>query len=156
MKKSLILLLVIIAFGCKKKEPEPAPAPTPASAPPPSFSVKINGTVFSCSGCSSSYKSGGMYGVNFYVPNSQDRFLFSFSSYPKIGNKAFVKYGNPSFVYQKDNVYYRAVNGSVNISAIDTSSNGSINKFVCTFSCGTDTTQNVFYSFTEGSTNMGQ
>lgn len=152
MKKLLLLFIALMFFACKKEKPEPEPTPTPA--PAPAISVKINGTAFSCSGCTSSYKSGGMHGVNFHIPNTQDRLLFSFNDFPGTGNFTLVKNGDPSIIYQKNNVYYKAVNGSLNITGIDTSANGTITKLICTFNCNTDTTANIFYSFTEGATNL--
>jgi hypothetical protein len=151
MKKVTLLALIFLTFSCKKETP-PEPEPTPA--PTPQVAVKISGAPFSCSGCISAYKSGGMYGVNVHMSNGIDRLLFSFSTYPKTGNYNFVAYGNPSFIYQKDNVYYRAVNGSINITGVDTSANGVINKLICTFQCNTDTTANVFFNFSEGVTNI--
>jgi hypothetical protein len=153
MRNLLIVLFAVAVFGCRKTSNEP-PSTEPPPEPVNSITVKINGTAFACSGCVSSYKSGGMHGINFNIPNTADRLLFTFSSYPAPGTYNFVKYGNPAFVYQKNNVYYRAVNGGMTLTSVDTSSNGSINKLYCTFNCNTDTTAGTFFSFTEGVTRV--
>jgi hypothetical protein len=51
-------------------------------------------------------------------------------------------------------IYYRATNGAIIISSIDTSSGGVINKLAATFSFQTDTTNSVFFNISEGSINL--
>jgi hypothetical protein len=154
MKIFIAAAFALVLVTCKKEKPAPEPEPTPAPTPTFQISVKINGTLFTCNTCVSSYKSGGLYGVNFNTSQSVDRLLFSFDKFPKPGDYPFKKFVNPSFIYQKNNVYYRAVNGTMKVTSADTSANGVINKLSCTFNCQTDTTGGTFFSFTEGSTSL--
>jgi len=148
-----IFILALLLVTCKKKE-EAAASPTPSPAPAKvQLKVKINGADYSCNTCFSSYLSGGLYGVNFAIGNSGDRFVFNFNALPAVGNYSLIKFGDPSFNYQKNNTYYRG-RGSLSITAIDTSSNGSINKLAASFSCTTDTTGQEFFQITEGQINV--
>jgi hypothetical protein len=152
MKKTILLTLIVAAqFACKKdkKEEDPAPVPTPA----PQFSVKINGSDFSCNSCGSTYYSGGLWGATFGTSASEN-FLVNFSSTPKVGTYTLIKQGNPSMTYAKNNVYYHLANGTLNITAMDTSSNHSIRKLVATFSGVTDSLTTPVYTLTEGSINL--
>jgi hypothetical protein len=154
MKNLIVVTLALLLITCKKKE-DPAPEPTPPAPVVYQMSVKINGTLFQCNTCYSGYKSGGgTYGVNFHFPSSADALMFSFFEFPAPGTYQFKKSSNPSFIYQKSNVYYKAVAGELKINSIDTSASGVINKLNCTFSCQTDTTGSTFFSFTEGTTNL--
>lgn len=149
-----IFVLALLLLACKKKE-EAAASPTPSPAPVKvQLKVKIDGTDYSCNTCFSSYLSGGgLYGVNFAIGSSGDRFVFNFNALPATGNYSLIKFGDPSFNYQKNNTYYRG-RGTLTITAIDTSSNGSINKLAASFSCTTDTTGQEFFQITEGQINV--
>ena len=153
MKYTAIFILALLLLTCKKKEepaPSPAPAPTPAKV---QLKVKINGNEYTCNTCFSSYLSGGLYGVNFAIGTSGDRFIFNFNAFPPPGTYNLIKFGDPSFNYQKNNTYFRG-RGSLTITTIDTSSFGSINKLAASFSCTTDTTGQEFFQITEGQINV--
>lgn len=155
IKYPVILLLALLFLTCKKKE-EPAPSPTSTATPTPAIvqlKVKINGNEFTCNSCFSSYLSGGLYGVNFGIGTGGDRFIFNFNAFPLPGTYTLIKFGNPSYNYQKNNTYFRG-RGSLSITSIDTSSNGSINKLAATFSCTTDTTGQEFFQITDGQINV--
>ncbi len=148
--KKLILILsgVLLIASCKDKnktEPEP-------SAVVNQVSVKINGTVFSCTSCGNTYKSGDMSGVNF-AEGTTNRFIFSITGFLPPGTYPLVPFGNPSFSYEKDGRYYRG-RGSLTLTATDTSANGSLKKFIGSFNCITDTANGVFYNFSEGALNI--
>jgi len=156
MKKlSLIACLFFVTMACKKEKEatvSPSPNPNPATSKV-QLKVKINGVDYSCNTCFSSYLSGGLYGVNFAIGDSGDRFIFNFDALPAIGDYNLIKFGDPSFNYQKNNTYYRG-RGSLTITNIDTSSFGSINKLAASFSCTTDTTGQEFFQITEGQINV--
>ena len=154
MKKiTLILAALLLLTACKdKKKNDPEPIiPVEKTK---QVSVKINGTEFSCTNCGNTYSSGGSSGVNF-SEGTTDRFLFSITGFLKPGTYPLVPFGNPAFNYEKDGRYYRG-HGSLTITETDTSANGSLKKFIGTFNCVTDTnsTNNVFYTFSEGVLNV--
>jgi hypothetical protein len=152
MKKIIVLLLpLFLVLACKDKKKND-PVPTAPVEKPKQVSVKINGTEFSCSSCSNTYKSGGLSGVNINEGTS-NRLLFGMSGFKKPGTYALVPFGNPSFNYEKDGRYYRG-RGSLTITETDTSANGSLKKFIGTFNCITDTNNGVFYNFSEGNLNI--
>jgi hypothetical protein len=154
MKKNFVFLIVLISLvACNKKDETP---PAPSSTPTPAkvqLKVKINGTEHTCNTCFSSYLSGGLYGVNFAIGTGGDRFVFNFNALPAPGVYTLIKFGDPSFNYQKNNTYFRG-RGSLTITTIDTSSFGSINKLAASFSCTTDTTGQEFFQITEGQINV--
>lgn len=152
MKKlALLFLLPLIVLACKKKNEVVQAEPEPASVKKQQLTVKINGSETSCNTCFSSYYSGGIWGINFAIPGNQngDRFVINFSKTPAIGTYTLIKFGEPSFNYQNDNTYFRG-RGVLSITAIDTSSNRTINKIAATFSCTTDTSFNRSYVITDG------
>lgn len=149
----VLFSLCLLLTSCKKEEeaaPSPAPSPTPAKV---QLKVKINGSEYTCNTCYSSYLSGGLYGVNFAIGTNGDRFIFNFNAFPPPGTYSLIKFGDPSFNYQKNNTYFRG-RGSLTITNIDTSANGSINKLAASFSCTTDTTGQEFFQITEGQINV--
>jgi hypothetical protein len=149
MKKMILLLsgMLFIAACKDKNTKEPAPA-----ASNNQVSVKINGSVFSCTSCGNTYKSGNMSGVNF-AEGTTNRFIFSITGFLSPGTYPLVPFGNPSFSYEKDGRYYRG-RGSLTLTATDTSANGSLKKFIGNFNCITDTANGVFYNFSEGVLNV--
>ena len=154
MKKNFVFLMLLVNLvACKKKEepaPSPAPSPTPAKV---QLKVKINDSEHTCNTCFSSYVSGGLYGVNFAIGTTGDRFVFNFNAFPSPGTYSLIRFGDPSFNYEKNNTYFRG-RGSLTITSIDTSSLGSINKLAASFSCTTDTSGQEFFQITEGQINV--
>lgn len=151
MKKIIVILTILLTVtACKDKKKDPEPI-TPVEKPK-QVSVKINGTDFSCANCGNTYSSGGSSGVNF-SEGTTDRFLFSITGFLKPGTYPLVPFGNPAFNYEKNGRYYRG-HGSLTISDADTSANGSLKKFIGTFNCITDTSDGVFYNFSEGVLNI--
>lgn len=149
MKKVIFILSsVLLLTACKdKKKTDPEPTPVVNQ-----ISVKINGTAFSCSSCGNTYSSGNMSGVNF-AEGTTNRFIFSVTGFLAPGTYSLVPFGNPSFSYEKDGKYYRG-RGTLNLTSIDTSANGNIKKFIGSFNCITDTSNGVFYDFSEGVLNV--
>jgi hypothetical protein len=152
MKKILLSCLVLL-ISCKKKEEPPPPAP-PAPAEK-QVSVKINSQLFTCDICANTYFSGGsLHGVNISETGTTNRLVFSFDTVPSAGSHTLEKFGKKSLTYEKNGWYYRG-RGVLNISAISTGTNGSINQFKATFEAQTDTAgDNTHFSFTEGSINI--
>lgn len=149
MKKIIFILIsVILLIACKdKKKTESEPTPVVNQ-----INVKINGSAFSCSSCGNTYSSGNMRGVNF-AEGSTNRFIFSITGFLAPGTYSLVPFGNPSFSYEKDGKYYRG-RGTLNLKSTDTSANGNIKKFIGSFNCITDTSNGVFYNFSEGVLNV--
>lgn len=137
----------------KKKDTEETPAPTP-TAPVKAISVKVNGTEKSCNGRYSGSKSGGSRSSYFYLDGFNEQMYFGCGALPAATTYTLVKYGEPSLIYIKNNTYYRAVNGTITITGIDTSGSGVINKLSATFSFQTDTTSGVSFTISEGSINQ--
>jgi hypothetical protein len=163
MKKvAYILLLVLFVAACKKKKSdtdEMIQTPPPSSAPT-EFSVKTDGTEFSCSNCFSSFLSGGLRGVYFGGKTSgEDLFQFRFNVMPGVGIYTIIFGGNPAMTYVKNNTYYHITSGTLNITAVDTTTNGSIKKLIGTFSGKTDTTlssQYPIFKLTDGVINLNR
>lgn len=146
--------MIALINACKKKEnKEEAPEPAPVAVSN-LISVKVNGSEKKCNSCYSGSKSGGIRGSYFYLSGFDEQIYFSCTALPAVGNHALVKYGNPYLMYIRNNIYYRATNGTMNITAIDTSSGGVINKLTATFNFQTDTTSGVFFTISEGSINL--
>jgi hypothetical protein len=59
-----------------------------------------------------------------------------------------------TFSMARDNTYYSAVTGTINVTESDTTSSGEIKKLKATFSFKTDTLSGKFYSITEGIINF--
>jgi len=153
MKKIIFITCAVFLFSCKKKKEaavEP-PAPQPVVY---SISLKVDGSQKQCNSCYSASKSGNSRSSNFYLSGSSERIYFGCSAVPAIGTYTLVKYGEPSLIYIKDNTYYRATNGILNITRIDTSQNGVINNIGATFHFNTDTTNNTFFNVTEGTIDL--
>jgi hypothetical protein len=154
MKKTVLLLIALVFFnGCKKEkvtEPEPI-SPLPVTY---LISVKVDGVEKRCNSCYSGSQSGGLRGSYFYLAGFDEQIYFSCSTLPAIGTHTLVKYGKPYLLYSKNNTYYRATTGTINISAIDTSAGGVVNKLTAIFNFRTDTTNGVFFNITEGSINL--
>ncbi|MDI1354365.1 MAG: hypothetical protein PSX36_05585 [bacterium] len=151
----VILLQSVLLFSCAKKKSngsDPA-AQIPQQTAPEIF-VKVDGNTFSCNICSSTYLSGGLRGVTFATSSSSDQILLRFSTLPVTGTYSLVKQGNPAVTYVKNFTYYHAVMGSLTITAIDTSANGSINQLSATFQCKTDTSFIPSYALSEGSIHL--
>lgn len=154
MKNKIVLLFLATVFvsACNKKkdDPEPTPSPTPSYL----ISVKVNGAERKCNSCYSGSQSGGIRGSYFNLAGIGEQIYFSCTNLPAVGTHSLVKYGKPYLMYIKDNTYYRATVGTMNISAIDTSSGGVVNKLTATFNFKTDTTSGVFFDITEGAINL--
>lgn len=147
-KMSLLLVSLFFMVACKdKKKSDPEP-----TAVVNQVSVKINGSDFACTNCGNTYKSGGSSGINF-MEGSSNRFIFNISGFLPAGTYTLIPFGNPSFTYEKDGRYFRG-RGVLNLTQTDTSSNGSIKKFIGNFNCVTDTNSGVFYNFSEGQLNI--
>lgn len=148
-----ILFFVAVFYSCKKKKDVATPAPVTVSKP--QMSCKLNGVDNSCNGCFSSYYSSSLGGVNFGLGgNSLDRFLIGYSKLPVPGTYTLVKYGDPYFVYQKDNYYYRG-RGILTITKMDSSANRTIRSLAGTFSCSTDSSSDgTHFVITEGNINV--
>lgn len=150
----LISSLVVISFSCKKNNsvaPEPDPAPIVVI---PQISVKVNGATYTCSSCYSASQSGGLRDVSFYI-SSSEVIRFACSKIPTTGTYTLSKsIFSPSLMYQNNFTYFKASSGSINISSIDTSKTGVINKLVMTYSFLSDTTSGKSYTITEGSINL--
>lgn len=145
-------MMVAVISACKKKETkEETPAPVPVTN---QISVKVSGVEKKCNSCYSGSKSGGIRGSYFYLSGFDEQIYFSCTTLPAKGTHTLVKYGNPYLMYIKNNTYYRATNGTINISAIDTSGGGVVNKLTATFNFQTDTTGSTFFTITEGSINL--
>ncbi|MES2680422.1 MAG: hypothetical protein V4635_11075 [Bacteroidota bacterium] len=153
MKKILILTMIVaITVSCKKKKDEEPEVPAPVVY---TISVKVDGTEKHCNSCYSGSNSSGLRGSYFYLSGFDEEIYMGCSALPAVGQHNLVKYGNPSLIYIKDNVYFRAVNGTLNITAIDTSQGGVINKLTATFNFKTDTASNgVSHQITEGTINL--
>jgi hypothetical protein len=149
MKTFIIGIISLLFITSCKEEKKDDPVPVPVI---PQVSVKINGTVFSCTSCGNTYSSGGLSGVNF-AEGTLNRFIFSISGFLPAGTYTLVPFGNPSFTYEKDGRYYRG-RGVLNLTETDTSTNGNIKKFIGTFNCVTDTNAGIFYNFSEGQLNV--
>lgn len=155
LKTNLFILFTICLFwSCKKNKNTPT-TNTPVSVSKPQMSCKINGVENSCNSCFSSYYSSSLGGVNFGLGgNSQDRFLFGYSKLPVPGTYTLVKYGDPYFVYQKDNYYFRG-RGILTITKMDSSANRTIRSLVATFSCTTDSSSDgTHFVITDGNLNV--
>lgn len=155
MKKLIALCMIAALFAaCKKKkeaDPEP-PAPTPL---PPSISVKIDGVEKQCNACYSGSKSGSLRSSYFYLSGFNEQIYISYpSTLPAAGSHNLVKFQYPMIIYIKDNTYYRAVSGTFNITSIDTSGSGVVNKLAATFNFKTDTTAGVSFNVTDGAINL--
>lgn len=153
MKRIFFIVCVLFAVSCKKKK-EPTPEPPAPQTIVYSISLKVDGTQKQCNSCYSASKSGNSRSSNFYLSGSSERIYFGCSAVPATGTYTLVKYGEPSLIYIKDNTYYRATNGILNITGIDTSQNGVVNKITATFNFKTDTTNNTFFDITEGKINL--
>ncbi len=153
MKKITFIICIALLASCKKKKETVAepPAPQPVVY---TISLKVDGAQKQCNSCYSASKSGNSRSSNFYLSGSSERIYFGCSAVPAIGTYTLVKYGEPSLIYIKDNTYYRATNGILNITRIDTSQYGVINNIGATFHFNTDTTNNVFFNITEGNINL--
>ena len=155
-------MLVLFVAACKKKKSD---IDETIQIPPPSaatteFSVKTDGTEFSCSNCFSSFLSGGMRGVYFGGKTSgEDVFQFRFNVMPSVGTCNLIFGSDPAMTYVKNNTYYYITAGTLNITAVDTSTNGSIKKLIGTFSGKTDTTlssQYPIFKLTDGIINLNR
>lgn len=147
------MVCIVFLFSCKKKK-EPAPEPTPPQTPVYTISLKVDGVQKQCNSCYSGYKSASTRGSYFYLSGNDEKIYFSVDTVPAIGTYTLVKYGEPYLMYIKNNTYYHAVSGSINITGIDTSQNGVINKITASFNFKTDTTSNTFFDITEGNINL--
>src|SRR5262245_43324453 len=125
MKTQIATCCLLLLLSCKKKE-EPAPTPTPAPTPAKIIAVKVNGAEKSCSTgrCWSSNESGGIGGIYFYLAGFDEEIYLGYFNLPTVGTYSLVNNGQPNLQYIKNNINYRAVNGSIHITQIDTSSSG--------------------------------
>lgn len=151
-----VIWVIIIAFTCscnKKKAAEPAtPVPTPVV---PTISVKVDGVEKHCSTCYYGSTSGGLRGAYFNLAGFDEQIYFSCGTLPAPGTYSLVKYGTPYLMYSKNNANRPATTGTINISSIDTSTGGVINKMKATFAFKTDTsTTGTSYNITEGTINL--
>lgn len=152
MKKIIFLLTPLLFFTACKDKKKNDPEPIIPVEQTKQIRVKINGTEFSCTNCGNTYESGGMHGINF-SEGTTNRLLFNMTGFLQPGTYTIVPFGNPAFNYEKDGRYYRGY-GKLTITETDTSSSGSIKKFIGAFDCVTDTNNGVFYNFTEGVLNI--
>lgn len=160
MKQLFVIFFVLLFLGaCKeKKKTEPASASTTGTTTAPvtsrkQVSVKINGTEFSCTNCVNTYHSSGSHGINFRE-DALNRFVFNSNVFLAPGTYSIASAGALTFLYEKDGYYYRASSGSMTVTAADTSARGTLVTLKASFSCVTDTIQNVSYNFTEGQINI--
>lgn len=149
-----IAFALFFSFACKKKKDTTEPDAQTPQIVVPEISVKVDGTTFSCTTCSSTYLSGGLRGVTFATSSTSDQIQFRFSTMPSVGTYTLVKQGNPAMTYVKNFTYYHAVIGNLIITSVDTSANGSINKLIATFQSKTDTTFTPSFRLTEGSIHL--
>lgn len=148
------MLATSMVVSCKKKkDPDPAPTPEP---PPKIISVKADGVEKSCtSACYSGSKSGNIRGTYFYLNGPDESIYLSCVTLPGTGTTTLAKNKDPLLIYIKNNVYYKAVSGSLNVTAIDTSAKGVINRLEATFNFRTDTSlAGAFFTITEGAVNL--
>lgn len=162
MKKPILLLLAlgIAATGCKKKEDkEETPAPSTPAPVVIDISLKQDGTELSCSSCAFTYKSGGLRGLSFNLPNVNEPMLLNFYHKAVPGTYPLVE-DNPSnkdrvtFTMKRNGTFYDAVVGTINVTEVDTSSSGLIEKMKATFSFKTDTIAGKSYQVTDGVINF--
>lgn len=148
----LFTCLITLNFSCKKKESTTVePTPTVVSN---QISVKVNSETYTCGNCYSASQSGGLRDVSFYISDTES-IRFGCSKIPAVGTYTLSKsIFSPSLMYQNNFTYFKASSGSINISSIDTSSKGVINKLVMTFNFLSDTTGGKSYNITEGSINL--
>jgi hypothetical protein len=148
-----ILIIALLAGACKKTKEAEVMEPTP---PAKTISVKVDGTLKECSSaCYSGSTSGGLRGLYFYFAGFDEYIYFSCTNLPALGTYTLVKYKDPYLMYSKTNSNRPATSGVINITAIDTSSNGVLNKLAATFSFKTDTSSSgSFYNLTEGVINL--
>jgi hypothetical protein len=153
MNKILALFMVVaVAASCKKSDNNETEAPAPVVY---TFSVRVDGTVKNCNSCYSGSNSSGLRGSYFYLSGFDEQVYLGCATLPTLGTHNLVKYGNPNLVYIKDNTQFHAASGSINITAIDTSQGGVINKLTATFNFKTDTNSNgVSHTITEGTINL--
>lgn len=156
MKKTIFILttIVLLSAGCKKDEKTPVvPEPQPI---PKIISLKVNAEEKSCTNlCYSGSTSGGLRGLYLYISGTNEYLYFSCTNLPAPGTYTLVKYGKPFLMYSKDNVNRPAASGNINITAIDTSVKGVLNKLSATFSFKTDTSSNgTTYNITDGIINL--
>ncbi len=146
------MMIVVMATTCKKKKDEEPEVPAPVAY---TISVKIDGTEKHCNSCYSGSESGGLRGSYFYLSGFDEQVYLGCAALPTLGTHNLVKYGNPNLVYIKDNAQFHAASGTINITAIDTSQEGVINKLTATFSFKTDTNSNgISHNITEGTINL--
>ena len=149
---SFIIISIAVAPSCKKKKDAEPPPPTPVVY---TISVKIDGVEKHCSTCYYGSTSGGLRGAYFSLAGFDEQIYFSCGALPAPGPYKLVKYGTPYLMYSKNNAYRPAATGTINISSIDTSAGGVINKMKATFAFKTDTsTTGTSYNITEGSINL--
>lgn len=156
MKKIILFLttIVVLNVGCKKEEKAPdVPEPQPIVK---IISLKINAEEKSCTNtCFSASTSGGLRGLSLYLSGINEYLYFSCTNLPAPGTYTLVKYGKPFLMYSKDNANRPAASGTINITAIDTTAHGVLNKLSATFSFKTDTSSNgTTYNITDGIINL--
>ena len=151
-----VALAALILTACKKEkaaEPTPTPEPEPPVLPA-SISVKVNGVEKKCSACYSGSSSGGSRSSYFYLDGFNEQIYLGGFTFPKPGTYSLVKNKEPFLLYIKNNVYYRPVSGTLNITVIDTSAKGVVNKLVGSFNFLTDTTSGVSFNISDGAFNL--
>lgn len=162
MKRAIAIVVILACFvSCRKKDKTEEEPPVTTTGTPqiddPMIAVKINDSInYTCPSlsCVSAYKSGGLRGISIGNQSSKAQlFNFTFSSMPEAG--VYTLDGSDIVVlqYVNNNTYYNVKAGSINITAVDTTVNGVLDRFRATFTAKTDTTlppQYPIFRFTEG------
>jgi hypothetical protein len=153
----IIILLCLTVFSCAKKQSatpitnNPAPTATPIKK----INVKINSIDFNYD-VSSAFKFGISpinRSVIFTNSTTSEEVQIHFSSLPVPASYTITKTGSPYISYVKNNLFYTSVSGNLNITEIDTFTNGVIHKMVGSFNCKTDTVNNTFFEMLNGNIN---
>ncbi len=154
--KQLIFCLLLGAclVSCqKKKKTEETPNATSTTGVTPTsdpmISVKVNDSLYTCPAlaCVSGYKSGGIRGLAIGDQSAKKHlFRFTFTSMPTPGLYTLGNGSSASLQYVNSSTYYSVVIGTLDITEVDTTDRGVINRMVAKFSAKTDTTLQAPYS----------
>jgi hypothetical protein len=157
MKKEVTLILLVLTLfaACKKKDKKDEPNATTPTPTPVSYeiSARINGVEEHCNSCYSAVYSGGYRDCVLNLNSSAEQVWITWDSVPVVGTYTLHAYGRPSVSYQKNSSFYNAVNGTLNLTSVATSTYGDVNQMTATFNFKTDTLNGQFFSITEGNVN---
>ena len=144
---------IFLLASCKKKDEPEEETPAPVVVPK-QVSVKINNSLYTCETCANTYFSGGMHGINASETGGSNRFVINFDTLPSVRNYVLSNTGPSIFTYEKNGRYYKGF-GSLNVTAVQAGSTGSIKVFKATFNCMTDTASDgSHFTFSEGEYNL--